>query len=86
MVYQHLATFGGVLARRAADVTTGDNNGDDMAQLPGWAVLVFFADFLVFLPVFLYVRTPCLYVQCSCCYRCRCRCAQSSQAHSLLLY
>lgn len=65
MVYQHLATFGGVLAKRTADMTTGDSNGDDMAQLPGWAVLVFFADFLVFLPVFLYVRTSRVHVQCS---------------------
>ncbi|KAF3767811.1 hypothetical protein M406DRAFT_321733 [Cryphonectria parasitica EP155] len=57
MVYEHLATLGGALVRRATDL---DNNGggsdnDDMAQLPGWAVLVFFANFLVFAPVFLYI-------------------------------
>lgn len=32
----------------------GDGNGN-MNELPGWAFLVFFADFLVFFPVFLYI-------------------------------
>ncbi|PSR77299.1 hypothetical protein BD289DRAFT_445553 [Coniella lustricola] len=55
MVFQHMASLGGVLAKRAVDMSNGEIPGDDMAQLPGWAVLVFFADFLVFLPVFLYI-------------------------------
>lgn len=48
----HVATLSGAIARRAAYV--GDGEGD-MNQLPGWAWLVFFADFLVFFPVFLFI-------------------------------
>lgn len=52
MPFEHLATFSGTLVRRAA---VGNGGPEDMAQLPGWAVLVFFADFLVFAPAALYV-------------------------------
>lgn len=54
MIHNHVATLGGALYRRAAEMPVGEGDGN-MNQLPGWAVLVFFADFLVFFPVFLYV-------------------------------
>lgn len=51
-----IAAFGGALIKRASEEPTypGDG-GASTGQLPGWAVLVFFADFLVFAPVFLYI-------------------------------
>lgn len=52
----------GALLKRGADVDVGDGNGNgNMAQLPGWAVIVLFADFLVFFPIFFYVSLsqPC---------------------------
>lgn len=48
----HAATLGGAIVRRAAYV--GDGQGT-IHQLPGWAWLVFGADFLVFFPVFLFI-------------------------------
>lgn len=52
-----VATFGGSVAKRALEMREayiGDGQGN-MNQLPGWAWIVFFADFLVFFPVFLYI-------------------------------
>lgn len=40
--------------KRGVELQAGDGNGN-MGQLPGWAVIVIFADFLVFFPVFLYI-------------------------------
>ncbi|ROW05426.1 hypothetical protein VSDG_00190 [Cytospora chrysosperma] len=48
----HVATLSGAIVRRAAYVDDGQGN---MNQLPGWAWLVFFADFLVFFPVFVFI-------------------------------
>lgn len=55
-----VATYGGALVKRAAEANNfgnGNGNGGDgeVAQLPGWAVLIIFADVLVFFPVFFYV-------------------------------
>ncbi|KAG6366831.1 hypothetical protein INS49_001012 [Diaporthe citri] len=50
-------TLSGSIAKRALEVREayiGDGDGN-MNELPGWAWLVFFADFLVFFPVFLYI-------------------------------
>lgn len=33
----------------------GVDDHDDMAKLPGWAVMVIFVDALVFLPLFFYI-------------------------------
>ncbi|KUI54784.1 hypothetical protein VP1G_02233 [Cytospora mali] len=48
----HVVTLSGAIVRRAAYVEDGEGN---MNQLPGWAWLVFFADFLVFFPVFVFI-------------------------------
>ncbi|KAG8168095.1 hypothetical protein KVR01_003784 [Diaporthe batatas] len=53
----HAATFSGSVAKRALEMReayVGDGQGE-MNELPGWAWLVFFADFLVFFPIFVYV-------------------------------
>lgn len=52
-----VATLSGSVAKRALEMREayiGDGDGN-MNELPGWAWLVFFADFLVFFPVFLYI-------------------------------
>lgn len=55
MLPSPIAMSGALLKRGAeVDVGHGDGNGN-MAQLPGWAVIVLFADFLVFFPIFFYV-------------------------------
>lgn len=48
----HVATLSGAIVRRAAYVGDGDGT---MTELPGWAWIVFFCDFLVFFPVFLFI-------------------------------
>lgn len=57
MMHREIATYAGGVVRRA--LTEGPVDGGDgaapPAQLPGWAVLVIFADALVFLPVFIYI-------------------------------
>ncbi|KAJ4423026.1 hypothetical protein N0V82_002293 [Gnomoniopsis sp. IMI 355080] len=46
----------GALFKRGAEVDVGHGDGNgNMAQLPGWAVIVLFADFLVFFPIFFYI-------------------------------
>lgn len=60
-MYSHIAALSGAVVKRAAEVRMSDgvgnggNNNGATAQLPGWAVIVFFADFLVFAPVLLYI-------------------------------
>lgn len=52
-----LSSWTGALIKRSGDfsaVQAGDDNGN-MAQLPGWAIMVFFCDLLVFAPIFLYI-------------------------------
>ncbi|KAK2613880.1 hypothetical protein N8I77_000754 [Diaporthe amygdali] len=52
-----VVTYGGPVMKRALEMREayiGDGKGN-MNELPGWAWLVFFADFLVFFPVFLYI-------------------------------
>lgn len=62
MLHREIATYAGGLVKRAMDspmdaMSGGGDGGDGVppAQLPGWAALVFFADALVFLPVFIYI-------------------------------
>lgn len=60
MLSSHVATLGGALYRRATDdfpQPDGPPGGGGMGQLPGWAVIVFFADFLFFFPLFIYVSS-----------------------------
>ncbi|KAI3402251.1 hypothetical protein diail_180 [Diaporthe ilicicola] len=49
--------FGRPVVKRALEVREAYSRDDNanMNELPGWAWLVFFADFLVFFPVFLYI-------------------------------
>lgn len=54
MLSSHVATLGGTLYRRASEFPEPGGDGS-MGQLPGWAVIVFFADFLFFFPMFIYV-------------------------------
>lgn len=52
-----IAAFGGALVKRASEKPYPGDGGDGAptGQLPGWAVLVFFADFLVFFPILIYI-------------------------------
>lgn len=45
-----VSTISGAVSRRGPEMPD-----DSMAQLPGWAVIVIFADFLVFFPLFVYI-------------------------------
>lgn len=64
-MYSHIAALSGAVVKRAAEAQMGNGDGSGIgngnggdgttAQLPGWAVIVFFADFLVFAPVLLYI-------------------------------
>ncbi|KAH8911413.1 hypothetical protein BR93DRAFT_990294 [Coniochaeta sp. PMI_546] len=53
MMHSIAATAGSALYKRAVD--GGGNNPDDPKQVSGWVFLVFLANFLVFLPLALYV-------------------------------
>lgn len=59
MLSSHVAAVGGALFHRAAETPEVEIGDGNMAQLPGWAVIVFFADFLFFFPIFIYVSCRC---------------------------